>query len=163
MADPVNVLGRDGEFGAGGKWVIAPLGWIPCKSSLLPLPAMDPNRSSESFLFRELARWLARRGHDWHGSPPKLSTRQRVRRFVLGSLGCYLLAPLVIFDFTETAYAYDQEGVAIGPKPYFLVPGAIRDFDYPGGPDYTDTAWPFVVWKPLCVVYCRVKGLRTSQ
>jgi hypothetical protein len=124
---------------------------------------MDPNRSSESYLFRELARWLAGRGHDWHGSPPKLSRRQRALRFALITMGCYLMAPLVIFDFTETAYPYAEENfagrtVAIGPKPYFLVPGAMRDFDIPGGADYTETAWPFVVWKPLCVFYCRVKG-----
>jgi hypothetical protein len=160
--DLVKATGREDEFGVGRNWIIARL---PSRGSNLAgyTTAMDPSRSSDSYLFRQLARWLVERGYDWHGSPPKLSKGRRLLRLTLLTLGCYLIAPLMIFDFSEVAYTYDEEyfngrPVAIGPRPYFLVPGAIHDLDYPGGPDYTETAWPFVVWKPLCMLYSRMEG-----
>jgi hypothetical protein len=78
-------------------------------------------------------------------------------------VGCYLLLPLAVFDFSSTAFPYDEDNfdsrqVAIGPLPREWVPGAMRGFDIPGGPDYSPDSWPFVLWKPICEIYCRAKG-----
>ena len=119
-----------------------------------------PDHDSLIYLF---ARTLAGRGHDPHGRLPVASRRRKwLRRFGLLA-AAYLLLPLAIFDFTEYAWPFDEEHfegrlVAIGPRPRFLVPGAVRSWDIPGGPDYSQDAWPFRVWKPVCVVYCRARG-----
>jgi len=75
----------------------------------------------------------------------------------------YLLMPLLMFDFTETARPFDEEycgarEVAIGPRPYMWVPGGFRHLDIPGGPDYDVSCWPFRVWKPVCLAYLKIKG-----
>jgi len=77
--------------------------------------------------------------------------------------GLYLLLAAIVFDFTSMAHPYDEENfggqtVAIGPKPRSWIPGATRSIDIPGGADYDESAWPFVVWKPLCVVYVKARG-----
>ena len=118
-----------------------------------------PDRDSLLYL----ARTLAGRGHDLHGRNSVGSRRRGwMRRFGLLA-AAYLLLPLAIFDFTEQAWAFDEDHfngrqVAIGPRPRFFVPGAVRSWDIPGGPDYSQDAWPFRVWKPVCVVHCRAKG-----
>jgi hypothetical protein len=89
-----------------------------------------------------------------------------LKRFGLGLTilaGLYLVLPLVVFDFTSIAVPYDEENfgslqVAIGPKPWSWVPKAAYDFDVPGGFGYDPGAWPFVVWKPICVVFVKSKG-----
>ena len=78
-------------------------------------------------------------------------------------VGLYLLLPLVIFDFSSYAAPYDEEyfndqKVAIGPKPWWWVPFAARHLDIPGGFDYEESSWPFLVWRPLCVAFDRSHG-----
>lgn len=78
-------------------------------------------------------------------------------------LAAYLILPLAIFDFTERASPFDEETfagrlVAIGPRPRSWVPGATHGYDIPGGPDYDAKSWPFVVWKPVCLIYLKAKG-----
>lgn len=115
-----------------------------------------PDRNSLMYRF---ARALAGRGFDL----PRTS-RPHTWLWRLGLvLAVYLLLPLAIFDFTKHAWPFDEEHfngrqVAIGPRPRFFVPGAVRSWDIPGGPDYSQDAWPFRVWKPVCVVYCRARG-----
>ena len=65
-------------------------------------------------------------------------------------IGVYLILPLAVFDFTSVAVPFDEERfgtqkVAIGPKPYWWVPGASHDFDIPGGFGYSPEGWPFRV------------------
>lgn len=78
-------------------------------------------------------------------------------------LGLYLFLPLLIFDFTSLAYSSDEEyhasgPVAIGPRPYWWVPRAAWKLDIPGGFSYNTSGWPFVVWRPLCLVFLKLKG-----
>jgi hypothetical protein len=79
-------------------------------------------------------------------------------------LGClYLLLPLAVFDFTSTARPYDEDNfggreVAIGPKPCWWIPKAAWKLDVPGGFSYDASGWPFVVWKPFCMAFLKVKG-----
>jgi hypothetical protein len=80
---------------------------------------------------------------------------------VIASL--YLLLPLVVFDFTSVAVPFDEDNfgtqqVAIGPKPQWWIPNAAYDFDVPGGFGYDPGGWPFVVWKPFCVAFVRIRG-----
>jgi hypothetical protein len=81
-----------------------------------------------------------------------------------GLIGClYVVIPLAVFDFTSAARPYDEDydgvrEVAIGPKPYGWVPRAAWKLDIPGGFSYDASGWPFVVWKPLCLVFLTAKG-----
>ena len=109
------------------------------------------------------ARRLAGRGHDWLGRPGLVSWRQRCFRGLRLAGVVYLVMALAIFDFTGHASPYDEETfegrtVAIGPRPRLGMPGATRGWDVSGGFDYSEDAWPFVVWKPVCVGYCRARG-----
>ena len=77
--------------------------------------------------------------------------------------GLYLALSLVVFDFTSIAVPFDGDNfgnqpVALGPKPRWWIPKAAHDFDVPGGFGYAPSGWPFVLWKPLCVVFLRAKG-----
>ncbi len=95
-----------------------------------------------------------------------MTTRPRQTKwlkFLLLALGAYLLLPVAIFDFSSIAVPYDEENhagksVAIGPRPRSWVPFAAHDIDIPGGADYSPDGWTFLLWKPICVVYCRAKG-----
>jgi len=78
-------------------------------------------------------------------------------------VAAYLLLPIVIFNFSEVAVPFDEEThagreVAIGPRPRDRVPWAANGFDIPGGYDYAPDGWPFVVWKPVCLIYLKLKG-----
>ena len=75
----------------------------------------------------------------------------------------YILISLLVFDFSEEAVPYDEESfagkpVAIGPRPRRWVPGATHDFDISGGPDYCPENWPCRAWKPICLIYCKMRG-----
>jgi hypothetical protein len=75
----------------------------------------------------------------------------------------YIFLPFMIFDFSSVATPFDGENfgnqqVAIGPKPRWWVPLAARKLDIPGGFDYESSGWPFVVWKPLCIVFDKANG-----
>lgn len=75
----------------------------------------------------------------------------------------YILAPILVFDFSSPAVPFDEEyhdekKVAIGPRPRTWIPGATHDFDVPGGFSYAPEGWPFVVWKPLCLAYLQTHG-----
>jgi hypothetical protein len=92
-----------------------------------------------------------------------MKNRRRALRIVAFGIGAYLLLPLLIFDFRNSATPYDEstyEGrsVVIGPRPRAWIPFATRSTDYPGGSDYKASGWPFRVWKPLCILYARRGG-----
>ena len=75
----------------------------------------------------------------------------------------YLVPALVVFDFTSIAGSNDEDNfdgqpVAIGPKPRWWVPRAAHDYDIPGGFGYAPDGWPFVVWKPVCLLFLKAKG-----
>ena len=77
--------------------------------------------------------------------------------------GLYLLLPLIVFEFTSTAVPHDEDNfgtqqVAIGPRPRWWIPKASYDYDLPGGFGYDPGGWPFVVWKPMCVAFVKIKG-----
>ena len=77
--------------------------------------------------------------------------------------GLYLILPLIVFDFASTAVPHDEDNfgtqqVAIGPRPRWWIPKASYDHDLPGGFGYDPGAWPFVVWKPMCVAFVTIKG-----
>jgi len=79
------------------------------------------------------------------------------------SVAIYLASALVVFDFGSVAVPYDEDNfgnqqVAIGPQPRSWVPRAVHGYDMPGGFDYAPEGWPFIVWKPLCIVFVRAKG-----
>ena len=113
---------------------------------------------------RSLSNWIVGRQYDapWDRQPQKWYRRWRAHLLFLPI--SYLILPLVIFDITETAVQFDGQEyyhgrlVAIGPRPRYWVPNAMHGFDIPGGPDYTKDSWPFVVWKPICILYCIAKG-----
>jgi len=99
-------------------------------------------------------------------SPRTFGEMKALKRFILGIAiiaGLYVLLPLAIFDFTDVARPYDEEDyagrdVALGPKPRWWVPKAAWKLDIPGGFSYDVSGWPFVVWKPLCIMFVESKG-----
>ena len=63
----------------------------------------------------------------------------------------YILVALVVFDFTQTAFPYDEDNtpdgrpVALGPRPrWFACSRAHDSFNFEG------REWPFVVFAPIC-------------
>jgi hypothetical protein len=92
-----------------------------------------------------------------------MKSLKRVGVFFAVIIGLYIVLPFVIFDFSSVAVPYDEENfgsqqVAIGPRPRSWIPHAARHLDIPGGFDYEPTAWPFVVWKPVCVAFDKAHG-----
>ena len=92
-----------------------------------------------------------------------MNARRRIGIAVAALPALYALLPLVVFDFSSAAVPYDQENhhgrkVAIGPRPWWWVAFAAHDFDIPGGFGYAPDGWPFVVWKPVCLVYLWAHG-----
>jgi hypothetical protein len=92
-----------------------------------------------------------------------MKSRRRFTIAIAALLGIYALLPLVVFDFASVAVPFDEENhngreVAIGPRPKSWVPGAAYDFDVPGGFGYAPSGWPFIVWKPVCLIYLNVRG-----
>jgi len=70
----------------------------------------------------------------------------------------YVLAALIIFDFGQTAYPFDEEQragkqVAIGPRPrsWVITPTYHNMF-------YTGREWPFRLFLPVCYMYRAYKG-----
>jgi hypothetical protein len=83
--------------------------------------------------------------------------------FIVGLSLVYLILPLAVFDFTSVAVPFDEEthngrSVGLGPRPYRWVPGASHGLDIPGGFEYSTEEWPFVLWKPLCFGFLKIKG-----
>jgi hypothetical protein len=100
----------------------------------------------ESLLYR-LALRLAGGRDDLDGRNDIESRRNKwLRRLGLAAIA-YLLLPLAIFEFTES-----------GPRPRLGMPCANPGWDISGDFDHSESAWPFVVWKPVCVVCCRARG-----
>lgn len=92
-----------------------------------------------------------------------MTNRRRLITFGAFIVGFYLVAPLLVFDFSSSAVPFDEDNhagrsVVIGPRPRTWVPFATHSTDYPGGADYSPSDWPFRVWKPLCVAYARHGG-----
>ena len=92
------------------------------------------------------------------------ATRRRSALKLISVAGAlYVVLPFLIFDFSSAAVPYDEEtfatrAVAIGPRPRWWVPFAARSWDVPGGADFEPAAWPFVVWKPLCLAFDHANG-----
>lgn len=71
----------------------------------------------------------------------------------------YLVSFLVVFDLGETAFSWDEDNygnrqVAIGPRPRAFFDGPTH-----WGTAYDPSQWSFGVYRPLCEVWLRVKGL----
>lgn len=86
-----------------------------------------------------------------------------IKSILIRLLVIYIAGSLVVFDFFSTAAPFDEDthngkSVAIGPKPRSWVPRVSSDFDIPGGVGYSPENWPFVVWKPVCLIYLKIKG-----
>jgi hypothetical protein len=91
----------------------------------------------------------------------------KIHRRILFSIvtvaAVYVVAPLLIFDFSSAAVPFDEDNhdgnsVVIGPRPRAWVPFSTHSMDYPGGADYSPSSWPFQVWKPICIAYSRHGG-----
>lgn len=96
---------------------------------------------------------------------PASFMRLRRHRWIVfvAVLGIYALLPLVVFDFSSVAVPFDEEThrgrpVAIGPRPRAWVPGARNDYHVPGGFGYDAGSWPFRAWKPICLIYLKLRG-----
>ena len=83
---------------------------------------------------------------------------------VVSACALYMVLPLALFDFTQTAVPRNEEffgtqSVAIGPLPRpWFARFIAADFDFPGGHGYDADGWAFVVWKPLCLWYVKRNG-----
>lgn len=124
---------------------------------------MKNQRNFDFDFLHALSRWIAGRQYSapWDQRPK--AWYRRWRAYLLFLPVSYLLLPLVIFDFTGKAVPdgednYAGKSVAIGPRPRSWVPGAAHGYDIPGGADYDPRGWPFRLWKPLCILYCKVHG-----
>ncbi len=86
-----------------------------------------------------------------------------VIRFLVCAVGVYIFGFVLVFDLSSVATPTDEDNhngrtVAIGPRPRSWVPWAYSDFDIPGDFGYSADKWPFQVWKPLCLVYLKIRG-----
>jgi hypothetical protein len=80
-----------------------------------------------------------------------------------GLISAYLCSSLLVFDFTTDAYPFDVEFVggkhaSLGPAPRIWVPFGCWKYDIPGGPSWTGSEWPFLVYRPICVLFVRAHG-----
>jgi hypothetical protein len=87
----------------------------------------------------------------------------RVLWTVLSLPVIYLLSAAVVFDFTTTAWDFCQEYdedrrlVAHGPYPSVRLCRP-RSYDIPGGASWSGTEWAFSVYRPVCVLWLKMKG-----
>jgi hypothetical protein len=103
-----------------------------------------PDRESLVFHF---ASWIAGGGYELPMRKVITSRRHRwLRRLGMAGFG-YLMLPMAIFEFTES-----------GPRPRLGMPFAHPEWDISGDFGYSESAWPFVVWKPVLTVYGRARG-----
>ena len=83
----------------------------------------------------------------------KAPTRLLVLSAPFAAALIYFLAAAVVFDFSETAYPYDEDHyagqpVALGPRP--RLPFCRRAHD---GVNFEGREWPFVVFAPICSLW----------
>ena len=103
-----------------------------------------PDRETLAFRF---ASWIAGGGYDLPTRKAIAGRRRRWLRRLGIAVIAYLLLPLAIFEFTES-----------GPRPRLGMPFAHPEWDISGDLEYSECAWPFVVWKPVLMVYGRARG-----
>ena len=90
-------------------------------------------------------------------------TKNAIKIFLVCAPSAYLLGAFLIFDFSRYAGSqnestYNGRSVAIGPEPRWWVPRVSDNLDVPGGYSYSPHNWPFIVWKPICISYLKIRG-----
>lgn len=74
----------------------------------------------------------------------------------------YLLSAGLVFDFSSPAWDNWSEGKAHGPSPRLFLCHPTY-YDLPGGASWEGTEWAFVVYRPVCSAWLRLKGLSTRR
>jgi hypothetical protein len=106
--------------------------------------ARIPDRDSLAF---RISSWIAGGGYDLPTGKVIVSRRQKWCRRLGIAVITYLLLPLAIFEVKES-----------GPRPRLGMPWASPGWDISDNLEYSEGAWPFVVWKPVLTTYCRARG-----
>ncbi len=70
----------------------------------------------------------------------------------------YFVMAVVVFEFSQPAFPYDEDNfngheVALGPRPRLLFCKRTHD-----GVNFEGKEWPFVVFQPLCKIWCNNHG-----